>query len=34
MVQMLSDTRIRVEIFDDTISENRDFTDASWYYQR
>lgn len=34
MVQMLSDSRIRVEIFDDAISENRNFTDASWYYQR
>ena len=34
LVQMLSDTRIRVEIFWDTVSETKEFTDSSWYYQR
>ncbi len=34
LVQMLSDTRIRVEIFWDTVSENKEFTDSSWFYER
>jgi len=34
MVQLLSDTRIKLEIFEDTTSERRDFTEAALYYQR
>ncbi len=34
MVRMLSDTRIKLEIFNDTTSESREFTSAAWYYQR
>lgn len=34
LVQMLSNTRIRVEIFWDTISESKEFTKTSWYHQR
>jgi len=34
MVQMLSDTRIQVEIFNDTTSIRKDFTSASLYYVR
>lgn len=34
MVQLLSDTRIKLEIFDDTESQSREFTDAALYYQR
>lgn len=34
MVQMLSDTRIQLEIFEDTTSESRNFTSASSFYVR
>ena len=34
MVQMLTDTRIQVEIFDDTTSTSREFTSSSLYYVR
>lgn len=34
MVQMLSDSRIKLEIFDDTTSISREFTSASLYYVR
>lgn len=34
LVQMLSDTRIKLEIFDDTTSESREFTNAAIYYTR
>lgn len=34
MVQMLSDTRIKLEIFFDTTSETREFTSAALYYIR
>lgn len=34
MVQMLSDTRIKIEIFDDITSDKREFTNAALYYQR
>lgn len=34
LVQMLSDTKIRLEIFEDTTSQSRNFTDASLYYTR
>lgn len=34
MIEMLSDTRIRLEIFDDLTSVTREFTSASLYYVR
>ncbi|NCB48053.1 MAG: hypothetical protein EOM55_00255 [Clostridia bacterium] len=34
MVQMLSNTRLRLEIFDDAISASREFTSASSFYIR
>ena len=34
MVQMLSDTRIRLEIFEDTTSTSREFTSTASYYVR
>ena len=34
MVQMLSDTRIKLEIFEDITSETRQFTSAALYYVR
>jgi len=34
MVQMLSDTRIKIEIFDDTTSVSRAFTSGALYYVR
>lgn len=34
MVQMLSDTRIKLEIFDDIISGSRAFTNSALYYVR
>ena len=34
LVQMLSDTRIRLEIFLDTLDTNQVFTSASWFYVR
>lgn len=34
MVQLLSDTRLKLEIFDDTTSVSREFTSASIFYVR
>ncbi|MDD4816177.1 MAG: hypothetical protein PHQ62_03475 [Clostridia bacterium] len=34
MVQMLTDTRIKLEIFEDITSQNREFTSNAIYYVR
>lgn len=34
MVEMLSEDRIKVEVFPDTESNRREFTDAAWEYKR
>lgn len=34
IVQMLSDNRIKLEIFEDTVSTSRDFTNEALYYSR
>jgi phage tail sheath gpL-like len=34
MAQMLTDDTLRIEIFNDTTSTARAFTDAAWRYER
>ena len=34
MVEMVADDRIKIEIFNDTASATRTFSDGAWYYER